>query len=85
MLCNSRLERYLGKEGKMSDYIESVCRKLRLTVQEYGQKEVDGAVIIGSEYDGDQIGGHKYINFPTIADVKLGNVKYSVARFFEDA
>jgi hypothetical protein len=69
----------------MSDYIENVCRKLRLTVQEYGQKEVDGAVIIGSEYDGDQISGHKYINFPTIADVKLGNVKYSVARFFEDA
>ena len=69
----------------MSEYTEDVCRKLRLTVLEYGQKEVDGAIIIGSEYDGDKIGGHKYVNCPTIGGVKLGCVKYSVARFFEDA
>ena len=73
----------------MNEYIEDVCRKLRLTVSEYGQKTIDGAVIVDSiKLDGDmkdwQIGGHKYLFCPTMAGPFLGNVPYNVARFFED-
>jgi|WetSurMetagenome_2_1015567.scaffolds.fasta_scaffold45402_2 hypothetical protein len=69
----------------MNDYVEEVCRKLRLTVAEYGQKKIDGAILVGSNYDGDQISGLKYINCPTLFGCRMGNVSFEVARFFEDA
>jgi len=68
----------------VSDYVENICRKLRLTAQEFGQKAIENAVIIGSEYDGESISGHKYIDCPTVSGSKLGGVEFKVARFFED-
>ena len=62
------------------------CRKLRATISEFGQKTIDGAVIIGGyEFPGrDQIGGLEYIYSPTKCGLTLAKVEYKVARFFED-
>ena len=63
---------------------EEICRKLRETVKEFGQREVAGAVIIGSDDILSFVGGHTYLIAKTISITTLGNVEYKVARFFED-
>jgi len=69
----------------MNELREDICRKLRKTVLERGQKAVTPAIIIGP-YDIDSpIGGHTYILCPTLGDVRIGNVDFKTARFFEDA
>jgi hypothetical protein len=63
---------------------EDICRRLRETVKEFGQKEVTGAIIIGNLDISSCVGGHKYLIAKTISNHTLANVKFKVARFFED-
>lgn len=67
----------------MTEYKEAVCRKLRETVQEFGQKSIKDAVIIGP-FNYTEMGGHTYINAPTVAITTLGICDWKIARFFED-
>ena len=72
----------------MSEYIERVCMKLRETAKEFGQKSLDNAVIVDSRvssgFDGTEIGGHKFVNLPTVSGPFLAEVEWKVSRFFED-
>ena len=73
----------------VSESNHEIARKLRATVREFGQNNLDGAVIVWNfnsiNLYPEQIGGHKFIYCPTISVATLGNVDYKVARFFEDA
>ena len=65
---------------------ENVIRKLKATIKEFGVKAVEGVTLIGpSTVDWKQLNGYRYIPCATLAEVKLGNVTFEVARFFEDA
>lgn len=68
----------------MTSVEDDICRKLRYTVREFGQSLVDGAVIIGN-VDINEVGGHEFIYAPTVSVMTLGQCKFKVARFFEDA
>lgn len=62
---------------------EDICRKLRLTAAEFGQKSLTGARVL-SCYDYDSVGRHEHITIPTLSIITLANVSFKVARFFED-
>ena len=70
----------------MNTEIDAICRKLRLTVAEYGQDAVamDEVVIITTLHN-ERIGGHKCVQVPTISEATLGNCRFEVARFFENS
>ena len=69
----------------MSQETEEVCRKLRLTAAEFGQKNLFGAIVIGPSDLPKNFGGHDYINVTTVGEYRLGNIGWKIARFFEDA
>ena len=64
---------------------EEICRKLRATVAERGQKAVTPAVIIGPWDLESPVGGHRYLICLTLAEATLANVDFKTTRFFEDA
>ena len=69
----------------MNAYKEEVCRKLRETVREFGQAKVTPGILVGPYYfDDNQIGGHQHIQCTTLSNIKLANVGFKIARFFED-
>jgi len=67
------------------DIEEKICKMLRNTVREFGQRKVTGAIIIGPWDLGDCVGGHRYIMAPTIGTATLAYVSWEICRFFEDA
>ena len=70
----------------MENWKEDICRKLRETSRECGRDALEsGAVIIGPEWtETDQVGGVKYLNAPTIAQVTLAGTDWETTRFFEE-
>ena len=72
---------------ELSEYIDSICKAIRETIQEFGASSIKGAVIVDEMDLLDhipEIGGVKYLYCPTVTGPTLGNVGYKVARFFED-
>ncbi|MFZ3049091.1 MAG: hypothetical protein WA151_24515 [Desulfatirhabdiaceae bacterium] len=63
---------------------EDICRRLRETSREFGRLALNGAIIIGPYDLGDGVGGHGYIQAPTLGGIKLAKVIFKVARYFED-
>lgn len=63
---------------------EDVYKRLRKTSLEFGQENLDGAIVIGPNLNINQIGGHQYLIAPTLGSPVLSNVDFKVARFFED-
>ena len=68
----------------MNEYRDNICKRLRLTAAEFGQKNLDGAILVGPYHDIEQLGGHKYLCCETLAETKLAGVDYKMSRFFED-
>ena len=69
----------------MKEIKEELFRKMRETEAEFGIGTLKDAVIVGPYDFGDTLSGIKYIIFPTIAEIKIGNVSFEMARFFENA
>jgi len=68
----------------MNQEKELICKKLRETIKEYGAESVDGASIIGDDPFAIMISDVPYIYAPTISEETLSDVKFEVARFFEN-
>lgn len=67
----------------MTEAYELLCRKLSLTVKEFGHDAVKNSVMVGpSDYD--HVSDVKYITVSTMGCEKLGLCSYKMARFFED-
>jgi hypothetical protein len=64
---------------------EEICRKLRATVSDRGQKMVTPAIILGPWDLESPIGGHQYLVCQTLGEATLANVDFKTARCFEDA
>lgn len=66
-------------------YKENIIGKLKATIGEFGVPAVEGAILIGPcTVDWRQLNGYKYVPCSTLAEVKLANVQFKVARFFEE-
>ena len=68
---------------------DEIARKLRVTAQEHGQKSIENAVVIGDfnpdDWQSDVFAGRAIMHAPTVSVYTLANVRYCVARTFEDA
>ena len=67
----------------MTERKEELCRKLRISVLEFGQDEFQNAFIVGNgEYS--NISDIPYYFCATISIDQLGGVKRKIAMFFDD-
>ncbi len=71
-------------ENDDREYIENICKKLRMTKMEYPNDFDFSMPIIGSVDGLEQIGGHKHIYAPTLSAEIIGGCKHKVSRYFED-